>query len=84
MSSEQGDAGGGGTRNDLQRRFWLNALFEVGFFASIVSFLYPVGRFIFPPDVPDNSANEVTAGKVTDIKPNSGEIFRFGNHRGFH
>jgi len=81
MSSQQGDAGGD-TQNQVQRRSWLNALFEAGLLASIVSFLYPVVRFIFPPDVPDNSANEVTAGKVTDLKPNSGEIFRFGNQPG--
>jgi len=81
MSSPQGDATGD-TRNGVQRRSWLTGLFEVGFFASVLSFLYPVVRFVFPPAVPDTSSNEVTAGKIADLKPNSGEIFKFGSRPG--
>jgi Rieske Fe-S protein len=66
----------------MDRRSWFTGLFGVGFFGSVVSFLYPVVRFIFPPEVADSSANEVTAGKVSDLKPNSGEIFKFGNRPG--
>ncbi len=32
-----------------------------------------------PPSIPDAAVNEVAAGKVTDLKPNSGKIVRFGN-----
>ena len=47
--------------------------------ASIVSFLYPAIRFMNPPAVPEASTNEVAAGKVQDLKPNSGKIIKFGS-----
>lgn len=69
-------------KHEMERRSWFAGLFGVGLFGSIVSFLYPVVRFVFPPDVPDSSANEVTAAKESDLKPNSGEIFKFGSRPG--
>ena len=47
--------------------------------ASFVSFVYPAIRFMNPPDVPEASVNEVAAGKVQDLKPNSGKIVKFGS-----
>jgi len=32
-----------------------------------------------PPDVPEAPVNEVSAGKVQDLKPNSGKIVKFGS-----
>jgi Rieske Fe-S protein len=32
-----------------------------------------------PPDIPEASVNEVAAGKVQDLKPNSGKIVKFGS-----
>jgi Rieske Fe-S protein len=49
-----------------------------GLFASIGSFLYPVVRFIMPPQVTEAAVNEVGAGKVGDLKPNSAKIVKFG------
>lgn len=67
---------------EMERRSWFTTVFGFGFLASIASFLYPVVRFVFPPDVPDSSANEVSAGKETDLKPNTGAIFKFGSRPG--
>ena len=39
----------------------------------------PVARFLDPPKVAEVSVNEVAAGKVQDLKPNSGKIVKFGN-----
>jgi len=50
-----------------------------GALASIASFLYPVIRFMAPPQVTEAAVNEVAAGKVQDLKPNSGKIIKFGN-----
>ncbi len=50
-----------------------------GVAASLVSFFYPVIRFLSPPYVSEASVNEVSAGKVQDLKPNSGKIVKFGN-----
>ena len=47
--------------------------------ASLASFFYPVARFLNAPKVSEASVNEVAAGKVQDLKPNSGKIVKFGN-----
>ena len=49
-----------------------------GFFASIVSFLYPAVRFLNPPEAPEATVNETSGGKVGDLKPNSAKIVKFG------
>src|ERR1035437_7585535 len=53
-----------------------------GVIATFASFLYPVLRYVLPPPVADLGVNEVVAGKVGDLKPNSGAIFRFGSSPG--
>jgi nitrite reductase/ring-hydroxylating ferredoxin subunit len=51
-------------------------------FASAVSFFYPVLRYLVPPRVTDMGADTVVAGKVGELRPNSGKIFRFGSRPG--
>lgn len=48
-------------------------------FASIVSFLYPVLKYLVPPPVPDLGQDEVVAAKVGDLKPDGSKVFRFGS-----
>lgn len=62
-----------------ERRTLLRWLLGGGFTASVVSFLYPAVKFMNPPTVPEASTNEVSAGKVQDLKPNSGKIIKFGS-----
>ena len=47
--------------------FWI---FGGGFIGSLISFLYPVIRFLNPPAVSEASVNEVADGKVQDLTPN--------------
>jgi len=61
------------------RRTLLSWLLGGGVIASFGSFLYPVTRFINPPQISEAAVNEVIAGKVQDLKPNSGKIVKFGN-----
>jgi Rieske Fe-S protein len=61
------------------RRSLIRVLLGSGFGASILSFLYPALRFMMPPPVAESAVNEVSAGKVADLKPNSARIFRFGS-----
>jgi cytochrome b6-f complex iron-sulfur subunit len=49
-----------------------------GLFASLASFVYPVLRYLIPPPVADLGGDAVVASKVSDLKPNSSKIFRFG------
>jgi Rieske Fe-S protein len=61
------------------RRTLLSWLVGGGVAATLGSFLYPVIRFLNPPKVSEAAVNEVSAGKVQDLKPNSGKIVKFGN-----
>ena len=61
------------------RRRVVGFLLGGGFFASLASFIYPVLRYLVPPQVPDLGSDEVVASKVGDLKPNSSKIFRFGS-----
>ena len=62
-----------------QRRSLVRWLLGGGFTISLISFLYPVIRFLNPPAVSEASVNEVVDGKVQDLAPNAGKIVRFGN-----
>jgi Rieske Fe-S protein len=62
-----------------ERRTLLRWLLGGGFTASVLSFLYPAVKFMNPPTVPEASTNEVSAGKVQGLKPNSGKIVKFGS-----
>jgi cytochrome b6-f complex iron-sulfur subunit len=62
-----------------ERRTLLRWLLGGGFTASVVSFLYPAVKFMNPPTVPEASTNEVSAGKVQSLTPNSGKIVKFGS-----
>ena len=53
-----------------------------GLFASLVSFAYPVLRYLVPPPVADLGGDEVVAARVGDLKLNSAKIFRFGSRPG--
>jgi cytochrome b6-f complex iron-sulfur subunit len=61
------------------RRTVVSWLLGGGVAASLASFFYPVLRFLNPPQAAEASVNEVAAGKVQDLKPNSGKIVKFGN-----
>lgn len=61
------------------RRTAISWMLGGGVAASLASFFYPVVRFVNPPKVAEASVNEVVAGKVSDLKPNSGKIVKFGN-----
>lgn len=60
-------------------RRWVNLLLGSGIAASIVSFLYPAMRYIIPPPVAESSSRFVVAAKVSELKNNSGKVFKFGS-----
>ena len=61
------------------RRRIVEFLLGGGLFATLVSFVYPVLRYLIPPPVADLGADEIVALKVGDLKPNGYKIFRFGS-----
>ncbi len=67
------------TRLSKRRRF-VEFLLGGGLATSLISFVYPVLRYLIPPATPDLSSDSVVAGRLGELKRNSGKIFRFGIH----
>jgi Rieske Fe-S protein len=60
------------------RRKWLTYLLGTSLGASVVSFLYPVLRYLIPPVSSEPSLSEIELDvKASDILPNSGRIVPF-------
>ncbi|HSF15490.1 MAG TPA: Rieske (2Fe-2S) protein [Vicinamibacteria bacterium] len=60
------------------RRTFVEWLLGIGVMGSLVSFLYPVLRFVIPPPVAEAIELNVVAATLGEIPPNSGKIFKFG------
>jgi cytochrome b6-f complex iron-sulfur subunit len=56
----------------------VKALLGGGIVGSLVTFVYPVLRYLVPPRVVDLGGDEVVAGKVGEIRPSGSKVFRFG------
>ena len=54
---------------------WLVGIWGGGVFASV---LYPVLRFLAPPDVPEATSLTVSAGKASSLLPNTARLVPFG------
>ncbi len=61
------------------RRGFLNWFLGTSLGAMAAAVLYPLARYVSPPDVPEAQTERVVAGKEGDLKPNEGKIFRFGS-----
>jgi Rieske Fe-S protein len=66
----------------LERRRFLDILLGSGIVATLASILYPIIEFMIPPKVTEATQSSVVAGKVGELKPNSGKIFKFGSAPG--
>ena len=65
---------------EATRRRFVNWLLSTSVGAFILSVLYPVGRYLVPPPVGESSTASVTlALKPDDVKPNTGQIVKFGS-----
>ncbi len=61
------------------RRSLIQWLIGGGFAASLAAFIYPVIRFMNPPQVAEAAVNEAAVGSVNDLAANSGKIVKFGS-----
>lgn len=65
------------------RRGFVNVLLGGGLGAMMVSVLYPVLRYIIPPKSGEPTTSTVTLPwKPSEIRANSGRIFKFGTQPG--
>lgn len=67
----------------MARGRFLNLLLGTGATGLAAAVLYPAGRYIIPPASAESSSNTVVLSlSASDIPPNSGQIFKFGNKPG--
>ena len=65
------------------RRRFLNWFLSTSVGLFLVSVLYPVSRYLMPPQVEESTARTVRLTVTPEeVKPNSGQIFKFGSRPG--
>jgi Rieske Fe-S protein len=70
------------SQEDAGRRRFMQVVMGTGIVATAASFLYPVLRYLVPPPTVDLGSSNVIAAKVSELKANSGKIFKFGSKPG--
>jgi Rieske Fe-S protein len=65
-----------------QRRRILNYLLGTSVGATLVAILYPILKFMIPQEIIEATQTSVVAGRVNELPPNSGKIFKFGSKPG--
>jgi hypothetical protein len=69
----------GVVEHEATRRRFVNWFLGSSAGAFLAAVLYPVSRYLIPPPVEESTAKSVTLPmKPADVKPNSGQIFKFG------
>lgn len=63
------------------RRRLLGFMFGSGVVASLVSFIYPILNFVFPPPLAEMDTDTIAA-EAGELAPGAAKIFRFGNRPG--
>ncbi len=62
----------------IERRKFLNIIFNFSLFTWLAAVLYPVVKYLIPPAVQEVSVNSITVGAIQDFPINSSKITRFG------
>ena len=62
-----------------QRRDILDWLLGTSFAGVLGSVLYPIGRYLVPPEIPEAATQSVSGGKTASLPPNSARIVPFGS-----
>ena len=69
-------------RTTSGRRRFLNSLLGTGFVSTLAAMVYPVWRFLIPPASAEPATQSVVAAQASQLKPNSGLLFKFGSKPG--
>lgn len=64
------------------RRNFLDILLGTSALATLGAIVYPIFRFMSPPQIVESAESSVVAAKLNELAPNSGKIFKFGNKPG--
>lgn len=63
----------------MKRRKFINYFFGGSLTATLLSFLYPVIRYLIPPGQQEAVIKRIVAAKVGELAPNSAKIIKFGS-----
>lgn len=66
----------------MLRRHFVNILLSSGIVATAASIIYPILKFVIPPETAESAVLSVTAARLNDVQPNTGKIFQFGDDPG--
>ena len=66
----------------VSRRAFLQGLLKGGALALFSATVYPIVRYLAPPQGGESSVSSVVAAKVGELAANTAKIFRFGNRPG--
>jgi cytochrome b6-f complex iron-sulfur subunit len=67
---------------DVNRRRFLDGLLGTGFVSTLIAMAYPVWRYLIPPQGGEPATQSVVATQASQLKTNSGIVFRFGSKPG--
>lgn len=70
------------TQKKITRREFLNYVLGGGFLAFLTSSVYPLLRYLTPPQGSETAVSSVVAAKKGELLPNSSKIFKFGDKPG--
>jgi cytochrome b6-f complex iron-sulfur subunit len=62
----------------IKRRNFISIIFSLSLFTWIAAVLYPVFKYLLPPEVQEVSVNNINIGEINDFPINSSKIVRFG------
>ena len=68
--------------DDFNRRSFLDSLIGLGFVTTAAATAYPVSRYLIPPASGEPATATAVAAKASELKPNSGKVFKFGTRPG--
>lgn len=71
-----------GLPSDPSKRRFLDYLLGTSAFATLAAIVYPIFRFMVPPEIVEAQQNAVSVGKNAEYPANSGKIFKFGSKPG--
>ena len=66
----------------ISRRKFLDGALWVGGTALVASVVYPIAKYLVPPEQTEPDPTTVTVGKVEDFAPDTGTIFKMGRKPG--
>ena len=79
--NQNGTIGATQPKSPPRRRF-LDYLLGTSAAATLGAIVYPIFKFISPPQIVESSESSVVAAKLSEVPVNSGKIFKFGNKPG--